>query len=167
MSTTAATAAAAIPGRPMAWVSRAASGTAVPAPRPRTAIVATARPRYRPVVTANAAAITRGSCLPGSAKRAVRGATASQPMKDSIRVAAAWPRASQPWGANGTQFAARADGADPATAPAMTTTSRATSTSCVPAVARIPASASPRTTSNRPAAMAHSAARPPPASLVT
>lgn len=77
----------------------------------------------------NAMAMTRGSCRAGSANREVSGATASQPTNDSISVDAARPIDGQPCGANGTQFAARADGVDPATATTTTAISSATSTS--------------------------------------
>src|ERR1700728_4514029 len=59
-------------------------------------------------------ATARGSCRAGSAKRVVSGATASQPANENISVAAALPTESQPCGANGVQFAARAAVADPA-----------------------------------------------------
>src|SRR3984885_9385180 len=110
----AATAAASGPAAPIAWLSRAASGMSVLAEGPSTLIVATARPRYSTVVTASAMATARGSCRAGSANRVVSGATASQPANENISVAAALPTESQPCGANGVQFAARAAVADPA-----------------------------------------------------
>jgi hypothetical protein len=87
----AATAATYRPAEPMAWLSRPASGTSVAARGPSTLIVATARLRYSAVVTASAMATTRGSCRDGSARRAVSGATASQPTNENISVAAALP----------------------------------------------------------------------------
>ena len=67
-------------------------------------MVATARPRYKTVVTARAMATARGSCRAGSANRVVSGATASQPANENISVAAALPTESQPCGANGIQL---------------------------------------------------------------
>src|SRR5499433_2744976 len=128
VSTMAATAAAYGPPVPMAWLSRAASGTSVAAAGPRTLIVATARPRYSAVVTARAIATARGSCRDGSANRVVSGATASQPANENISVAAALPTESQPCGANGVQLPARAAVADPAAATMTTTVSRLTRT---------------------------------------
>lgn len=125
----AATAAAYGPAVPMAWLSSAASGMSVAAEGPRTLIVATARPRYSTVVTASAMATARGSCRAGSANRVVSGATASQPAKENISVAAALPTDSQPCGANGVQLEIRAAGADPLTATTTTTVSRLTRTS--------------------------------------
>src|SRR5262250_3495801 len=121
VSTMAATVAAPGPAAPMAWPSRAASGTSVAARGPRTLIVATARPRYSAVVTARAIATARGSCRDGSAKRVVSGATASHPTNENISVAAARPTDSQPCGANGVQLPARADPAEPAAATITTT----------------------------------------------
>ena len=92
------------PAGPIATVSKLASGTAPAAAAPSTLTVATARPRYRTVVTASAIAMTLGSCLDGLANRVVSGATASQPTNDSISVVAAWPIEGQPCGANGLQF---------------------------------------------------------------
>ncbi len=99
----AATAATSGPAVPMARLSRAASGMSVAAEGPRTPMVATARPRYSTVVTARATATARGNCRAGSANRVVSGATASQPAKENISVAAALPTDSQPCGANGAQ----------------------------------------------------------------
>src|SRR5580693_6907689 len=87
----AATAAASGPAVPIAWLSRAANGMSVAAEGPSTLMVATARPRYRTVVTARAMATARGSCRAGSANRVVSGATASQPAKENISVAAGRP----------------------------------------------------------------------------
>ncbi len=126
VSTMAAAAAMAGPAAPTARLSRPASGTSVAARGPSTLIVATARPRYSTVVTARAMATARGSCRAGSAKRVVSGATASQPTKENISVAAALPRESQPCGANGVQLLARAAAADPATATTTTPVSRLT-----------------------------------------
>ena len=92
-------------------------------------MVVVARPRYSRAVVPNAMPVTRGSCRAGSRNLVVSGATASQPTKESIRVEAARPTASQPWGANGAQLAARSAVADPATAITTTTISRAMSTS--------------------------------------
>ena len=61
-------------------------------------MVATARPRYSAEVTARAIATTRGSWRRGFTKRVVSGATASQPTKENISVAAALPIDSQPCG---------------------------------------------------------------------
>ena len=91
--------------------------------------MATARPRYSTVVTARAMATARGSCRDGSAKRVVSGATASQPAKENISVAAALPTESQPCGANGVQLAARAAAPTRSTATTTTTVSRLTRTS--------------------------------------
>src|SRR5215467_3406248 len=104
VSTMAATAAAPGPAVPMAWLSRAASGTSVTARGPRTLVVATVRPRYSAVVTARAIATARGNWRDGSAKRVVSGATASQPTNENISVVAAVPTESQPCGANGVQL---------------------------------------------------------------
>src|SRR5262252_10489335 len=125
----AATVAAPGPAAPMAWPSRAASGTSVAARGPRTLIVVTATPRYSAVVAARAIATARGSCRDGSAKRVVSGATASQPTIENISVAAALPTESQPCGANGAQLPARAAVADPAAATTTTTVRRLTRTS--------------------------------------
>ena len=76
-------------------------------------MVATARLRYSAVVIARAMATARGSCRDGSGKRVVSGATASQPANENISVAAAVPTDSQPCGANGVQWPARAAVADP------------------------------------------------------
>ena len=110
---------------------------------------------------------TRGSCLAGSANRAVSGATASQPTKDSISVDAACPIACQPCGANGVQLAACEAGADPATATITTTSSSATSTSCAPAEVRRPPAASASTAISSAAAISARSGRPPPVSSVT
>jgi len=128
---TAATAATAGPADPTARLSSAASGTGVTGCRPSTPIVATASPRYRAEVTASAIAIaiTRGSCLSGRANRVVSGATASHPTNESISVVAARPTAIHPCGANGLQLPVLAEAADPATATAMSVTSRPTRTS--------------------------------------
>ena len=118
-------------------------------------------------VTANAVAITRGSCRAGSRKRPVSGATASQPTKDSMSVDAARPTEAQPCGANGVQLAACAAGADPATATTATAISSATRISCAVVVARTPTRARPSTASRRIAATAEVRAWPPPVRLVT
>src|SRR5215467_14145702 len=143
VSTTAAAAAAMLPAGPIATLSKSASGTVVPGPS--TLTVAMANPRYRAVVTARAIAITLGSCLEGLANRVVSGATASQPTNDSIRVVAAWPTESQPCGANGLQRSICAYRPDPMTETATTVISKATSTSCAPALARSPAAERPST----------------------
>ncbi len=111
-------------------------------------------------------ATTRGNCRAGLVNRVVSGATASQPTKDSISVAAAWPTASQPWGANGAQLAARAAWADPATATPTTVTSRPTSRSCAVLLVRSPTAARASTTSSSSAATLACASRPPPVSAV-
>lgn len=92
-------------------------------------MVATARPRYTAEVTARAIATTRGSWRRGFAKRVVSGATASQPTKENISVAAALPIDSQPCGANGDQLPARALLAEPTDATATTTVRMPTRTS--------------------------------------
>src|SRR5580704_1073306 len=125
----AATAAASGPAAPIAWLSRAASGMSVAAEGPSTLMVAIARLRYSTVVTASAMATARGSCRAGSANRVVSGATASQPAKENISVAAALPTDSQPCGANGIQLETWATGAEPLTATTTTTVSRLTRTS--------------------------------------
>jgi hypothetical protein len=167
VSTIAATAATSGPAPPMPWLSSPASGTSVAARGPSTPIVATARPRYRTVVAASAMATARGSCRAGSANRVVSGATASQPAKENISVAAALPTESQPCGANGVQLATRAAVADPATATTTTTVSRLTRTSWAEALARSPAAARPMTISSSAAATAARASCPPPVSSVT
>jgi hypothetical protein len=129
--------------------------------------VATARPRYSAVVTARAMATARGSCRDGFAKRVVSGATASQPAKENISVAAALPTESQPCGANGAQLRACAAVADPATATTTTLASRLTRTSWAVALARSPPAASPMTVSSSAAATVARASWPPPVSSVT
>jgi len=129
--------------------------------------VATARPRYSAVVTARAMATARGSCRDGFANRVVSGATASQPAKENISVAAALPTESQPCGANGVQLPACAAVADPATATTTTPVSRLTRTSWAVALARSPPAASPMTVSNSAAAMVARASWLPPVSSVT
>jgi hypothetical protein len=129
--------------------------------------VATARPRYSAVVTARAMATARGSCRDGFANRVVSGATASQPAKENISVAAALPTESQPCGANGAQLPARAAVADPATATTTTPVSRLTRTSWAVALARSPPAASPMTVSSSAAATVARASWLPPVSSVT
>jgi len=92
-------------------------------------MVAMARPRYTAEVTARVITTTRGNCRRASAKRVVSGATASQPTKENISVAAAVPIEDQPCGANGAQLAALALSAEPADATTTTTVSTATRTS--------------------------------------
>jgi hypothetical protein len=167
VSTTAATAAIRGPGAPMARLSRPASGTSVAARGPRTLIVATARPRYSAVVTPRAMATARGSCRPGSAKRVVSGATASQPTNENISVVAALPTESQPCGENGAQLAARAAAAEPVTATTTTAVSRLTRTTCAVALARRPPAARPMTVSSSTAVTAARANWPPPVRSVT
>jgi len=167
VSTTAATAATSRPAGPTAWLSRAASGTSVAARGPRTLIVAAASPRYSAVVTARAIATARGSCRDGSAKRVVSGATASQPTNENISVVAALPTESQPCGANGTQLAVRAAGADPPTAATTTPISRPTSTSWAAELVRSPPAARPMTVSSSAAATAARASWPPPVRYAT
>ena len=167
VSATAATAAITGPADPTATRSRSASGTALPAREPRTVTVATANARYTVVVTANAIAITLGSCRAGSRKRAVSGAIASQPMNDSISTEAAWPSDVQPCGANGVAFDSRADGAEPATANTTRMISTATSTSCAAVVARAPARVSASTAASNSAAASTPTVRPPPSNSAT
>jgi hypothetical protein len=130
-------------------------------------MVTIARLRYRAVVAARAIPITRGSCRAGSANRVVSGATASQPTKDSISVAAACPTESHPCGANGLQLAARADVAGPAAATTTTPMSRLTNTSWPPVLARKPAAARASTITSRPAATTARATTPPPVTPAT
>ena len=106
------------------------------------------------MVTARAMAITRVSCRRGSRNRVVSGATASQPTKESISSAAAWPTAVHPCGANGAQFAARAIGAAPLTATVTTTMSSATISSWAVVLLRSPPAARVSTTSSSSPAMA-------------
>jgi hypothetical protein len=111
--------------------------------------------------------ITRGSWRAGSLNRAVIGATASHPTNESISVEAARPIDSQPCGANGVQFAARAAGAEPATATTTTTISSAMRTSWAAVVARTPPRARPSTASSMPPATVARMSWPPPVSSVT
>src|SRR5215472_7136553 len=164
---TAATAATAGPAVPTARPSRAANGTDVAEAGPSTPIVTTARPRYSAEVVASAIAITRGSCLAGLANRVVSGATASQPMNDSISVVAARPTDGHPCGANGVQFAVVTDEADPATATVTSVISKPTKTSWTPVLARSPIAARTRTASSSSAAATDVASRPPPIRSVT
>ena len=115
----------------------------------------------------NAIPITRGSWRPGLRSRAVSGATASQPTNDSISVDAARPMDGQPCGANGVQLAARAAGAEPATATTTTAMSSPTSTSWAAVVARTPPRARPSTASSSALATRARMSWPPPARSVT
>ncbi len=117
-------------------------------------------------MTASAIATTRGSCRAGLVNRVVSGATASHPTNDSISVAAAWPTAGQPWGANGAQLAARAAWAEPATATVTTMTSRPTRRSWAVLLARSPKAARVSTTSSSSPATHACASWPPPVSAV-
>jgi hypothetical protein len=112
-------------------------------------------------------ATTRGSCRAGLANRVVSGATASQPTNDSISVAAACPTASQPCGANGCQFAARADPAEPATATTITVSSTLTRMSWTAVPARSPPAARISTAASSAAPTTARVSWPPPANLVT
>src|SRR5262249_23645433 len=107
---------------------------------------------------ARAMATTRGSCRPGSAKRVVSGATASQPTNENISVAAALPTDSQPCGANGVQLPARADPAEPPAATITTTVSTLTRTTSAAA----PRAAGPRPVSGAAAGRGAGASWPPP-----
>lgn len=109
----------------------------------------------------------RGSCREGLRSRVTSGAMASQPTKDSISTEAALPSADQPCGANGVQFAVCAAGAEPMTATAIITTSRATSTSWAVVVARAPPRVSAITTASSTAAAPSLSARPPPNGAAT
>jgi hypothetical protein len=166
VSRTAAAAATARPGGPIATARRSARGTLPPA-GPRTAAIAAARNRYSAAVTPNAIATTRGSRRRALPNLAVSGATASQPTNDSMITAAALPTEAQPCGANGRRLPSCADVADPATAATTTATSRVTSSICTAVLARIPARDRPSTASSRPAATTVATAWPPPARLAT
>jgi Lrp/AsnC family leucine-responsive transcriptional regulator len=106
--------------------------------------------------------MTRGSWRAGSPSRAVSGAIASHPTKESISADAARPTAAAPCGANGVQCSARAAGAEPSTATATSTTSTPTRASCTEVVARAPAAVTASTIPSSPAAATAMAVRPPP-----
>src|SRR5690606_40422082 len=101
----------------------------------------------------------------GSRSLAVIGAIASQPTNDSIRAALAPPTAVQPCGANGVQFAHRADGAAPTTAATTRTTRTATSTSCAVLLVLAPPRVRATTAASSTAAATTVVVRPPPSRL--
>jgi len=118
-------------------------------------------------VTANAIAMIRGSWRAGSRSRAVSGAMASQPTKDSMSTEAALPTEAQPCGANGVQCAALAARADPATATSTSATSTPTSANCTDVLAHAPPKVSTSTTASSAAAASTPVSRPPPSSSAT
>ncbi|MDT7592540.1 MAG: hypothetical protein QOD82_1575 [Pseudonocardiales bacterium] len=118
-------------------------------------------------VSTNAMVMMRGSWRAGSRSRAVSGAMASQPTKDSISTEAALPTDAQPCGANGVQLVALAADTDPSTATSTRPISTATSTNCAVVVVRAPPNVSASTTPSSSAAAATLTVRPPPSSTPT